>query len=151
MLPARFATRGSAATTTAAGASATAAAVAATAKPVATATTTAESAGARFARTGFVHRQSPAAQFGAIQGSHSLIGIPIHRHFHERKTASLPCISVFHNLHPVYLAICGKSRIQILLSRLERDVPDIDVLQDVLLMVCRAGRLISRELISAGI
>jgi hypothetical protein len=31
------------------------------------------------------------------------------------------------------LAVCGKCRIQILLGRLERDVPDINVLQGVLL------------------
>jgi hypothetical protein len=123
---------------------------AATTEPVA-ATTAAESAGARFARAGFVYRESPAAQFGAIQGRHGLIGVRVHRHLDKCEAASLTCIPILYNLYPIHLAICGKSRIQILLSRLERDVPDIDILQGVLLYFCPWGRLISRELISAGI
>jgi hypothetical protein len=122
-----------------------------TAKPIATTAAT-ESTGARFARAGFVYRERSATQFGAVQGRHCFICVPIHRHFHKRETASLACIPVLHNLHPVHLAVCGKCRIQILLGRLERNVPDINVLQGVLLMLCRAGKLISsRELISAGI
>ena len=120
ILPARFAARGAtAATTTTTGASAATAVTAATAKPIATTTAAAESTSARFARAGFVHRQSSAAELGAIQGRHRFIGIPVHRHFHKRKSASLPRIPILHNLHPVYLAVCGKCRIQILLSRLE--------------------------------
>jgi hypothetical protein len=119
------------------------------AKPVSAAT--AESASARFARACFVHRQSPATQLRAVQGSHGLIGIRIYRHFHERKTASLTRIPVFHNLHSIHLAVCGKSRIEILLGCLERNVPDIDILQGVLLMFCLMGKLVPIGLISAGI
>jgi hypothetical protein len=151
-LPARFAARGSATTTAAtARTSAATAVTSATAKPIATTAAT-ESTGTRFARACFVHRERSATQFGPVQGRHCFICIPIHRHFHKRETARLACIPVFHNLHPVHLAVCGKSRIQILLGRLERNVPDINVLQGVLLIFCRAGKLISsRELISAGI
>jgi hypothetical protein len=125
---------------------------AASAEAIATTATAAESTGAGFARTGFIHRQSSATQLGAVQSCHGLVRIRIHRHFHKRETASLACIPVLHNLHTIHLAVCGKSRIQILLGRLERDVPDIDILQGVLLMFCRTGVLISsRELISAGI
>jgi hypothetical protein len=124
--------------------------VTATAKPIATA---AESTGARFARACFVDRERSATQFGTVQRRHRFICVRIHRHFHKRETASLARIPVFHNLHPVHLAVCGKSGIQILLGRLERNVPDINVLQGVLLIIfCRTGTLISsRELISAGI
>jgi hypothetical protein len=151
-LPARFAPRGSATTTAAtARASAATAVTAATAKPIATTAAT-EATGARFTRAGFVYRESSATQFGTIQGRHRFICVRIHRHFHKRESASLACIPVFHNLHPVHLAVSGKSRIQILLGRLERDVPDINILQGVLLMFCRTGMLVSsRELISAGI
>jgi hypothetical protein len=104
---------------------------AATAKPVPA--TTATAARARLARTRFVHRQSPPAQFGAVQCRHRFVRIGIHRHFDKRKTARLTCISVLHNLYSIHLAVCGKCRIQILLGSLERNVPDINVLQGVLL------------------
>ncbi len=147
-LPAGFATRRSATAATT-GAS-TATAVTATAKPIATATT--ESTGTRFTRAGFVYRERSATQFGAIQRRHRFIRIRIDRHFHKRKTASLARIPVLYDLHSVHLAVSGKGRIQILLGRLERDVPDINVLQGVLLMFCRRGVLVSSsELISAGI
>jgi hypothetical protein len=122
---------------------------AATAEAVA-ATAAAESTGAGLARPGFIYGQSPAAQFGAVQSRHGLVRIRVYRHFHKRETASLACIPILHDLYSIHLPVCGKSRIQILLCRLERDVPDIDVLQGVLLIFCRSGRLISRELISAG-
>jgi hypothetical protein len=121
---------------------------AATAEAVAAPTAAAESTGAGFARPGFIYRQSPAAQFGAVQSSHGLVRISIYRHFHKRETASLTRIPILHNLYSIYLPVCGKSRIQILLGGLERDVPDIDVLQGVLLIFCifcRSGRLISKR------
>ncbi len=149
-LPARFATWRSAATTATTAGSSAATAVTTAPKPIATAAT--ESTGSRFARARFVYREGSATQFGAVQGCHRFIRIRIHRHFHKRETASLACIPVFHNLHAVHLAVSGKSRIQILLGRLERNVPDINILQGVLLMFCRTGMLVSsRELISAGI
>jgi hypothetical protein len=125
---------------------------AATTEPVTTATTAAgKPAGAGFARTRFVHRQSPAAQFGAVQRSHRLIRIAIYWHFDKREPSRLSRVSVFYDLYSIHLAVCGKGRIQILLSSLERNVPDIDVLQGVLLHVLPVGRvLISRGLISAG-
>jgi hypothetical protein len=133
-LPARFATRRPATTTAATTRPAAATAVTATAtKTVATPAATTESTGTRFARAGFVYRERSAAQFGAVQGRHRFIRVPIHRHFHKRETASLACIPVLHNLYTIHLAICGKSRIQILLGRLERNVPDINILQGVLL------------------
>jgi hypothetical protein len=95
------------------------------------AATTATSAG--FAGTGFVYRQSAPAQFGAVQRRHRFIRIGIDRHFDKRETASLTCIPVLYDLYSIHLSVCGKGRIQILLGRLERNVPDINVLQGVLL------------------
>jgi hypothetical protein len=118
---------------------------AATAEAIAATTTAAESTGARFARPRFIDRQSPAAQFGSVQSCHGLVRIRIYRHFHKRETASLTRIPILHNLYSIHLPVCGKSRIQILLGRLERDIPDIDVLQGVLLIFCRSGRLISKR------
>jgi hypothetical protein len=105
---------------------------AAAAEPV-TAATTAEPTSTRFARASLVYRQSPSTKLGTVQGRHSFIRIGVYRHFDEGETTSLPCISVLHNLNPVDLAVCGKCRIQILLCGLERDVPDINILQGVLL------------------
>jgi hypothetical protein len=145
-LPARFAPgRSAAPTATARTASATT-----TAAKTITATTAAEATGARFTRTRFVHRQSPATQFSAVEGRHCFIRIAIHRHLDKRKTPGLPCIPVLHNLNSIHLTIGGKGRIQILLCRLERNVPDIYILQGVLLRMLPCGRLFSRELISAG-
>jgi hypothetical protein len=97
-LPAGFAPGRSAATTaTTAGASAATAA----SEPAAATT-----AGARFPGPGFVHCQGPAPQFGAVQRSHGLIRIGIHRHFDKRETARLTCIPVFHDLHSIHLSIC---------------------------------------------
>jgi hypothetical protein len=106
---------------------------AATAEPVAAASAPTESAGARFPWTRFIHRQSPSTQLGAIQRCHGFVRIRVDRHFDKRETPSLTRVSVLHNLYSIYLAISGKCRIQILLSRLERNVPDINVLQGVLL------------------
>jgi hypothetical protein len=130
-LPAGFAPGRPAATAAARTSTATAAVSTAAAEPVPA--TTAESTGARFTRTRFVHRQSPAAQFGAVQRCHCLVRIGIHRHFDKSETARLPSVPILHDLHSIHLPICGKGRIQILLGRLERNVPDIDILQGVLL------------------
>jgi hypothetical protein len=154
MLPTRLTPRRPSTTTatTTGPSAATPAVTAATAKPVAAAATTAaKTTSAWFARARFIHRQSSPTQFGAIQCRHRLIRIRIYGHLDKRKTASLTCIPILHNLHSIHLAVCGKCRIQILLRRLERNVPDINILQGVLLLkFCRSGRLISRELISAG-
>lgn len=61
---------------------------------------------ARFPGPGFVYRQRPTAQFGAIQGRHRLIRIGIHRHFDKRETARLTRISVLYNLYSIHLSIC---------------------------------------------
>jgi hypothetical protein len=102
------------------------------AKPVPTAAAS-ESTGAWFSGPGLVHRQSPAAQLRTVQGRHGLIRISIHGHFDECETTSLTCVPVLHNLHSIHLTVCRKGGIQILLGRLERNVPDINVLQGVLL------------------
>ena len=144
-LPAGFATRRSATTaatatrttaTTTATAGVTAASATTTAAVAAKATT---AACARFTRTCFIHRQSPAAQLSAIQGRHRLIRIAVIRHFDKRKTARLSCFSVLHDLDALHLTVCGKCRIKILLGRLERNVPDINILQDVLLSWVQFG------------
>jgi hypothetical protein len=121
-----------------------------TAEAVAAATTTAETAGTRFTRASFIHRKSSAAQLSAVQSGHRFIRIAIYGHFDECETPCLAGIPVLHNLNSIDLSVCGKGRIQILLCRLERNVPDIYVLQGVLLHMLPWGRLISRELISAG-
>jgi hypothetical protein len=104
---------------------------AATAEPVTA--STAEPTSTRFARASLVYRQSPSTKLGTVQSRHGFVRIGVYRHFDERETASLPCISVLYDLNPVDLAIRGKCRIQILLCGLERDVPDINILQGVLL------------------
>ena len=104
---------------------------AATTEPVATTAT--EPTGARFPRTSFIDRQGPSTQLSAVQCCHRLVRVGINRHFDKRETTGLPCIPVFHYLYSVNLAICGKGRIQILLCRLERNVPDINILQGELL------------------
>lgn len=159
-LPAGFATRRSAAT--AATATRTTAATTATAGITAASATTAAVAAkaattaacARFTRTRFIHRQSPAAQLSAIQGRHRLIRIAVIRHFDKRKTARLSRFSVLHDLDALHLTVCGKCRIKILLGRLERNVPDINILQDVLLSWVQFGwlpfgQIDSQALISA--
>jgi hypothetical protein len=136
VLPARFAPRGSSATaTTTAGTTATTAVTATTAKAIAAAATESTAATcARFARAGLVNGKRPATQFGAVKCCHCFVCVGIRRHFYKRKTTRLSCFSVFHNLNPVHLAICGKRRVEILLCSLERDVPDINILQDTLLV-----------------
>jgi hypothetical protein len=136
-LPARFAPGRSSTTPATAARPAAATSAVTAAKPVPAAKSTC----ARFPWASFVHCQSPSAQFSAIQSRHGFVRIRIYRHFHKSETASLARISIFHNLHSVYLAVCGKSRIQILLGGLERDVPDINVLQGELLNFCRNGRV----------
>jgi len=143
-LPAWFATgRSAAATATTARTPTTTAA----AEAVATATP----ARARFPWTGFVNRQGAPSQLGAVERRHRFIRIGIHRHFDKRESASLPCIPVLHDLYSIHLSVCGECRIQILLGRLERDVPDINVLQGVLLNLLPLRQVdFKRGLISAG-
>jgi hypothetical protein len=105
----------------------------ATAEPVTPASPATKAPRARFPRTRFIHRQSPSPQLGAIQSRHGFVRIRIDRHFDKRETARLTRVSVLYNLYSIHLAISGKCRIQILLSCLERNVPDIDILQGVLL------------------
>jgi hypothetical protein len=124
---------------------------AATAKPIAATTATTETAGTGFPRASFVYCQRPSTQLCTVQSGHCFIRIGVNGHFDKRETPSLPSVPVFHDLYSIYLTICGKSRIQILLCRLERNVPDINILQGVLLICCRCSRFVfMRELNSAG-
>jgi hypothetical protein len=136
LLPAGFAP--GPATTAATAARTSAAATAAEAVTAATAT---ESAGARLARPRFIYRQSTPAQLSAVQRRHGFIRIRIHGHLDERETARLTRVPVFYNLHSIHLAVCRKCGIEILLCRLERNVPDINVLQGVLLLCCPLGQV----------
>jgi len=93
-LPAGFAPGRSAATATAA------------AGPSAAGGEAAATTGARFPGPGFVHCQGPSTQLGAVQRSHSLVRIGIHRHFDKRETASLTCIPVLYDLYSIHLSVC---------------------------------------------
>lgn len=101
-LPARFAPWRSATTAATAAWAPTTTAVTAAAKAIPAAPATR----ARFPRTGFVYRQCPPTQLGAVQGRHGFIGVGIHRHFDKSETSSLTGIPVFYNLHSIHLAIC---------------------------------------------
>jgi hypothetical protein len=133
-LPAGFAPGRSATTATAARTTTAATAVPATtaARTIAAESATATRAG--FPGPCFVYRQRSATEFRAVQSRHRLIRIAVYRHLDKSETARLPCISIFHNLNAIHLAVCGECRIEILLGRLERNVPDIDILQNVLLL-----------------
>jgi hypothetical protein len=163
-LPAGFAPAIAATATTTAGTSATAA----TAKAIAAATAESTAATlAGLARTSFVYGQGTATHVGTVEGFHSLIGLGVISHFHECETTGLARVAILYDLYPVHLSIGGKRGIKILLGGLERDVPDVDILQSEtpflvlplrvlllaaaghgLLPICGAG-WIPRELISA--
>ena len=139
-LPARFAPAIAAATATAAaGASTTTAAPAAEPIP---ATATAESAAtlARFARTSFVDGKSAAAHIGAVQSCHGFICLGIVRHLDKCETTGLSRVAVFYDLYPIHLSVCGERGIKILLGSLERNVPDVNVLQKLTPSLVAAGR-----------
>jgi hypothetical protein len=124
-LPAGFATRGPATATTAAAAAATTTA----AKTIATAAT-AKTAGARLPGTGFVDRQGAAAEVGAIQRGHGVVGFRINRHFDEGESARLAGFAIFHNLHAFYLTVGGERLGEVLFIGFERDVTHVNILQN---------------------
>jgi hypothetical protein len=130
-LPARFAP-GSAATTPATRSSAASAA-----KAIAAAPAKSTPAAARFAGTSLINGKSASTQLRAVERFHGFIRVRVYRHLDKSETARLAGFPVLYNLHPIHLSICGKRRIEILLSRLERDVPDINILQGLLLSCCR--------------
>jgi len=157
-LPARFAPGrpATAATATTGTTAATAAAIPAAATSARTiAAKSTAAARARLTWPSFVYCKCPSTQFRTIQGCHCFIRITVHGHFYKGETTRLPGIPVLHNLNAIHLAVCGKGRIEVLLGSLERNVPDINILQDVLLLCVnrhrrRTHRLVSKALISAG-
>ena len=79
----------------------------------------------------------PASQIRAVERFHRGVRGRIVHHFHESETARLPGIPVLHDLHPLYLSVCGKRRVEVLFGGLERNVPDVYILQSVLLLTRR--------------
>jgi hypothetical protein len=151
LLPARFATAIAATTTTAR--TVPAAATAAEAVPATTTITTA--AGTWLAGFGLIHSESTAANVSAVQRFDGFIRLCRIHHLYERETTRLACIAVLHNLNPVNLSVGRKRGVEILLGRLERNVPDINILQGVLLTMLPAKNNrrqvnFKPELISAG-
>jgi hypothetical protein len=117
-LPARFA------------APTTASARAATAASVVTATATGSTPW--FARLCFIHFHGATIEFRAVERLYCTIRFRIHRHLNECETPRLPRLSVLNDLHAIDLTVCGECRTQILFRSLERDVPDVNVLQTLL-------------------
>jgi hypothetical protein len=147
-LPARLAppiAPSAATASTAAGTSTSTAA----AKTVATASTAAT--GTRFAWPRLIHGQRPSTHIGAIERRHGLVGLGIVRHLYECETTGLPRVTIFYDLYPIHLTICGERGIKILLGSLERDVPDVNILQSSnSLFFCCQLRGIRRCLSLAG-
>jgi hypothetical protein len=113
---------------------ATAATVTSATSPVAAPSGTVTAAArTRLTRPGFVHGESSAADIGPVERFDCFVRFGRVYHFHKRKSTGLSRIPILHNLNPVNLPVGRKRGIEILLSRLERDVPDIYILQVVLL------------------
>lgn len=113
-------------------------AVTSAASPVAAPSATVTAAArTRLTRPGFVHGESSAADIGPVERFDRFVRFGRVYHFHKRKSTGLSRIPILHNLNPVNLPVGRKRGIEILLSRLERDVPDIYILQVVLLKLLR--------------
>jgi hypothetical protein len=139
LLPARFATA-IAATTRSATATRTSA-TAATAEAIATAAakSAATATLARLTRTSFIHCQSAATHIRAVQSCHGFIRLGIVQHFNKCETTGLTRVAILHDLYPIHLSVCGKRGIKILLGSLERNVPDIYILQILTPCLIAAG------------
>ena len=73
--------------------------------------------------TRFIYVESTAVHFGAVELHDGCFGIALFRHFDEGEAARLAGVPIRYDVHTLDITVLLKSRQQVVLSRLETEVP----------------------------
>jgi hypothetical protein len=74
--------------------------------------------------TRFIYIQRSPVEIGPIQLSNGGLGCVRFRHFDEREAARLARVPVGNDIHALHAAVCGESRMEIVLGSLIAEISD---------------------------